>query len=592
VPHVRVQAYGAPISAVSDDDGRFRFPQLMPGLYELHVFDPHEVATGSTSWSVAVGEHVDGVVVQVVPGFVLSGHVVIDPSGEPCAYPTLTITHGYTTSIPDMESAADGGVRKWALVPGTYGISVACDHYVSAEHYEDVVITDHDVVGLTWKVTAGGSVSGKAVDSRGNPLAGMRVSASEIEPFDERPAYASTTSAADGSFVLSGLRSAPYTLAAAAPHGSTDDAEPIVVDVIEGSDTRQDIVVDASASEIVGHVRFADGALATRIGVELTAVSGDATHRVSTDDAGRFATDDLHGDFRVTISDGDTAWPLAGAGATGLLLHLVPGATNSVELTTTKTTGEIRGNVIDELGRPVADAFVAIAPYDDDNPAFPSTKSEVVVDAAGSFRADKLTEPRYRVRAYRKSGGESVALPVALGGDVTLTLTPAAAISGTVRLDGAPVQHFRAELTDPPSRAAVQELEVFALDGRFALHGVATGHHRLTITADGTAASTDVDVAAGNAASVALALLRPAHVHGRIVARADGEPVEGVSIWQRDTSDRSATTDATGRFDLEVRLRGPLTLDISPAAFPDETKHVVVDGDELELGDIPVGSSE
>jgi protocatechuate 3,4-dioxygenase beta subunit len=599
VPHVLVWARGdGRFEATSDDDGRFRFTQLMPDVYQLYVSDPHAISTRTSSLSVAVGEHVEGVIVHVVPAFELRGRVVIDASGERCANPSLVVTHGSTTSTCGAENSGDGRVDSSALLPGTYQIYVTCDHELSSEHYADVVITDHDVVDQTWTVTAGGSITGTAIDSRGRPIAGVRVEAGEITPNDSLPpAYDSATTGSDGSFVLTGLRSAPYQLTAAPAHGSSDDATPIIVDVLAGHATRQDIVVDDSASELVGHVRFADGSLATRIDVKLIAITGSATREATTDDSGRFTASDLRGDFRVKLFERETEWPLADAGT---VVHLAPGSTNELELTTTKTTGEIRGHVIDELGGPVDDAFVAIEPYDPNEPgAFLGAKSEVVVDGGGNFRATKLTETSYRVRAYRKSGGETSAQPVALGGEVTLTLASAGTVSGVVRLDGAPVQHFTAALTDLTRRYDVQTLDGFALDGRFAIHGVAAGRYRLTITAEGGAATATFDVRAGRDDSIDLDLDLPAHVRGRVVSRDIAEPLESVMITVNAISGTSAITDVTGRFDLVVPRRGPFTIAFgTPTDLLDEhwseieTKDIVVDRDTIELGDIPIGPKE
>ena len=586
--------------AVADDDGRFNIDKLSPAIYSLRAGDPHARAIQNASLPIALGEHVDGVVVRVSSGFEVSGRVVIAPTGETCtSNPIVTLVTGH--DVGTTCSADDTGiVHVPALAPGTYRVEVSCDHHRSNDHYDDVVVVDRDVTDRVWTVTAGATVTGRVLDQHGAPIPKVYVYADEIAPSD--PNHRSTDNAqteADGSFTLGGLRSGNHQLSVGRSHGGTLDSDNVVVALSSDSVTHHDFVIDNTTSELVGHVRFADGSPARGVDVKLTPAGSDSTIGTSTDDNGRFSFTDVHGDYRAMVFMNETPLPLVGADATGILVHVAPSSTNRLELTTTATTGEIHGHVVDDHGQPVDDAFVSIAPYDASSPDSNYTAvSEVFVGTDGSFRAGDLLPGSYRARAYRRSGGDAIVAPVELGSNVTLTLATTGAVTGVARLDGAPLQQFALSLDDPTSPRATLTLDVVAPDGQFTLDGVAPGHYRLSATADVGAALVELDVGAGQTVTVDIDIEHAAHLRGRVVD-ATGQPLPGARVLPSGTFSSDGFTDANGQFDVLAAPRGPMSVWILTSDSPlrnswdgRASKEIVVDADTVDVGDITVPGQE
>ncbi|HEY1549980.1 MAG TPA: carboxypeptidase regulatory-like domain-containing protein [Kofleriaceae bacterium] len=589
-------------STVADSDGRFDIDQLSPALYSLRVDDPHATAMQSASLPITLGEHVDGIVVRVISGFEVSGRVTIAATGEPCTTnPSITLTAGRDTQTPSDTADGAGVVHVGGLAAGTYRVEAACDHHLANAHYDDIVVTDHDVTDRVWTVTVGARITGRVVDDHGAPVKGVDVSAGEAHPID--PNHRSSdgaSTAADGSFELGGLRPVEYQLSVARTHGGIRDADTVVVALSADQVTRHDFVIDDSASGLVGHVRFADGSPAQNVDVTLTPAGSDATISTSTSDNGRFEISDLQGDYYATIFACGTQLPLDGAGPTGVFVHITPSSTSQLELTTTATTGEIRGHVVDDHGQPVDDAFVALSHYDESTrTANFDVANEVFVAADGSFRVEHLVSGSYRARAYRRSGGEVIMQPVELGSDITLTLATTGSVTGIARLDGMPLQRLFVTLDDPSSPSPSQKLDVVALDGQFSFDSVPPGHYRLTATADLSASSVELDVITGQATTLTIELDQPAHVHGRIISAATDEPLPHSRVLPTDANGKDAYTDANGQFELLVAPRGPISLWIMRADDTTGTswstvtsREIVVDADVVDLGDIRVAEPE
>jgi protocatechuate 3,4-dioxygenase beta subunit len=604
MPHMRVTATTdsttIAATAATDDDGRFRLRKLSPAQYDLGVDDPHAVAAHAGLVPVALGAHVDGIVVRVLPAFALSGRVVTDSTGTPCTSGTVALTPEHGAWTPTQVTGA-GEIHAGGLLPGTYRVDVWCDHHLAVDRYDNVVVANRDLVDQRWQVTTGATITGRVLDEHGAPVAGAHVYGDQVATSGSaRRSSDAVLAATDGSFSITGLRPGTYLVSAASPYGSIDERDRAVVDVASDGAAHHDFVIDASASVITGHVLFADGTPARNIDVLFKQASGEQSFGVATDETGGFwMACPPGGDYRITIATHDTPLPITGADATGLAVHLVPASVNAFELTTPAVTGEIRGRVVDDRGQPVDDAFVSFQAFDAQDPdASFGVDSEVMVGPDGSFRAEHLPGPSYVVRAYRKSGGETIARPVAVGASVTLTLATTGSIAGIVRLAGAPVQRFEAILEKLPG-GEVQTLDAFSLDGRFALHGVVPGHYRVLVTGDDGGSQVEVDVGAGQDAAVELALDPPAHVRGRVVEQTTGRPLGFILVSPHQRGVADVYTDDDGRFDLVVTIRGPLSIELEAARdlvhsnwYGVMTKQVTIDSDSIDLGTIPLALAE
>ncbi len=587
---------GQSLDAVSDDEGHFHIAKVAPAIYTLAVRDSHAFGDPDGSLAVALGEHVAGVVVRVSSAFAVSGRIVIDPSGETCTsnpYVVLTAGRdGRAVALPD----ASGVVRAPAM-PGTYHVEVSCEHRLATGPYDDIVVVDHDVSDQVWKVSVGAAVTGRVTNLLGAPVAGATVYAAEVGAADRSHSSDDrATTATDGSFALAGLRPGRQEVRVLAPHRSDTSGNEVIVEVSADHASHHDFVIDDSTSEVVGHVRFEDGSPAGNVDVALAGVSSDSELSTTTDATGRFAITDVHGDCRATLALHGAALPIAGGDATGLLVHIAPGSTTSLELSTTIVPGEIRGHVVDEVGQPIDDAFVAVEPVDATDPdRSTGVPTEVMVDADGSFVAGQLTGTSYRARAYRKSGGQVIARAVAPGADLTLILAAAGSIAGTVRLDGTPCTRFDVSLVPEPFDRDTQMLNAAPPDGQFTLHGVAVGHYRLVIESDSGGKTVELDVAAGTTTPIDIDLDHATRIVGRVVEHTTRRPLLGIELALNDGFGEQYT-DASGHFELVIPQRGPVAISFMAAATEMPSTEidtltkltVTANGEPIDLGDVEV----
>ncbi len=310
--------------------------------------------------------------------------------------------------------------------------------------------------------------------------------------------------------------------------------------------------------------------------------------------------DPLHGGLRWLHTDGD---------AGRVVLHAAPaetaaGSAAPIELPVEAETS-VAGRVYGPAGEPLAGAFVA---WLDPSLAGPAADLEAVVetrlrrlltrppgadrgngalalsrvDADGGYRLEGL--PTGSVRLLALAPGAS---PAARG----LSLEPgeAATLDFELRAGGSLV----GQLLDPdgrplprPTLAAYGPRDAVArtdadLDGRFALHGLAPGAHRLVASAPGAGSVVvGATVEPGQTTEITLRFERCVEVRGRVTV--DGLPAEDFALLWVDAEEvvaARARTDASGAF---------VTLGLQPGTY-----HVHLEGPgarAVELVELPAGA--
>ena len=117
-------------AAYTRSDGTFVFPELSAGDYSL-TYDG-AVTTAPVLVSVAAGQAVRGVEVNVVPGALLSGVVTSQDSGHPVNTATVRIT-GLTGAAFSVHVADDGSYEFDGLAADTYRMVIEADGYARSE---------------------------------------------------------------------------------------------------------------------------------------------------------------------------------------------------------------------------------------------------------------------------------------------------------------------------------------------------------------------------------------------------------------------------------------------------------------------------
>ncbi|HEX6883393.1 MAG TPA: sigma-70 family RNA polymerase sigma factor [Planctomycetota bacterium] len=202
----------------TDQNGRFLACGVPPGSVPVVVR-----GGGCAPWRSVVELTADEPVelaVALVPEARLVG-TVRDASGAPVANAWLRRVNGFGLLDPSCTTGPDGAFRLGGLAPGPNRVSVQESELGSSEETFELAPGEErpwdPVLGL------GRVLAGRVLDEGGLPLAGWRVEA-HGEP-QQVMSYDGAFTAADGRFVLKGLRDLPHRLVVEAPGTSVSVLE-------------------------------------------------------------------------------------------------------------------------------------------------------------------------------------------------------------------------------------------------------------------------------------------------------------------------------------------------------------------------------
>lgn len=336
-------------------------------------------------------------------------------------------------------------------------------------------------------------------------------------------------------------------------------------------------VVLVAGAEIAGTVVDQDGKPIPEAYVELEEANGDRSDSAFTDETGSWHLADIgagkyvmRASSKLHIAAADLALDHDGAHPmTGVVLHVAPG-------------GEISGIVVDDAGKPVAEARVTTG------------SGSETTDEGGRFVVHGLGPDKYDVTASTQAlGAASQQVVLARGQhvEVKIVLTPSSIAGVVVDANGHPVEDASVfARADVPNGYAFEHTDAY---GHFDLGGLPPGSYQLTAQrSESRVDSPAVQVTTGNR-HVRLVVPDQAGITGRVVL--DGKPVAyyGFSINEdpADTYDRpTPVRDPDGRF---------IQRDVAPGTFaviivgPGFARRVVaavhvVSGRVTDVGDIVV----
>ncbi|HZN37865.1 MAG TPA: sigma-70 family RNA polymerase sigma factor [Planctomycetota bacterium] len=447
-------------SAITDDDGTARFPDLAPGLVWVHTNVRPRVVKGVEIEAGAVRE----CSLELAGGMTLRG-VVVDPHGVPVAGALLELTrpHFGTPAAAIGHSASDG----------TFVIR-ECDTEAvigarAAGHAASQIYLVQGAPGSTQQVhielqPAGGCVAGVVVDAEGQPVEGatVRVGAGRTEAISVTaqggpPLPAQVATDRDGRFLAIGVREGTQPLHAfAAGHAPWQGS----CDAVAGTTVHVRVALPVGVT-CEGTVLDQDRRPLAGVTVRTGETDDLARYAAQTDENGAFAIRGLPAP-ETTLSGWDKE-----AGKGTVVVRGAAGETVHVELVLSQGL-QLRGRVVDETGAP---AHVHV--FCSSTGAQP-WRAEAICDERGQFRLGHcpvgcLLSARITERGYLPFTQQGID-PAA--GEVVLKLqrdtAPGAKIVGRLLLpDGSPA----AGETVSASRSdvlMVAEEVIVAGDGSFA----------------------------------------------------------------------------------------------------------------------------
>ncbi len=179
-------------------DGLFNFKDLPVGYYTIRAKAVGFVETIVADVEVKKG--IEPLIVSLGRGGSISGRVV-GPDGVPIKDAVIEITgnRGRTTT------GENGDFRLNALQDGYYSLFIKAKGYASTYSQQYHVKDGKDLSLPAITLSTGGSISGRVLDEKGNPLKDAEIRASG-------PSYGSDKTKEDGSFLIDGLRPGEYHL--------------------------------------------------------------------------------------------------------------------------------------------------------------------------------------------------------------------------------------------------------------------------------------------------------------------------------------------------------------------------------------------
>ncbi len=282
-------------SSATERDGSVQLRGVLPGTYNVEVrcdgyvpeehYEPVtvEAATEGLEWVVHGGQSIRGEVVTA--------------SGEPAKEMYVRASmktdaanpRARQTSSWGEETEDDGGFAIYGLKPGTYELKVSGDRPGPEKPVEIELPEGRDVTDLTIELPGSGSVTGRVVDERGEPVGDVRISLTSKDRgaggFFFWNGSSSTRAADDGTFTLEHVQPGSYRATASQNWSSTlrkpgttdDDVQGAELTVSDGETTDIELKVEAKGASIRGRVLDADGGPVADAFISATRESDSAT---------------------------------------------------------------------------------------------------------------------------------------------------------------------------------------------------------------------------------------------------------------------------------------------------------------------------
>lgn len=385
----RRDGLGLTFRGVTDSAGRYRLAGP-PGAYSVYVPERNVaplpgVATSSVKALGYSGEHSKVPDLRLVRGGILKGRITTVGSGKPQPNLLVRVTFGgYTANDPFQAVTDEDGRYALRIPPGKSQVSFQLGHPQDIQvRNGETVVRDLSIPAWTPPLTAPRRVTVTVVDADGKPVPYAQV---RSEPRFALFGDSVFDADASGKVVLKDyLAQPPLTLRAEA--GALASAAPVTL-IDEREATLR--VVPKARGAIEGIVRDASGKPLPNCDVSLfeqMSQMGSLKDYAVTDGQGRYRFEGLWPDRQYMVSAAKVGWSEAFAGQSSVRAGAV---TRLEAIVLRSSSGAVAGKVVDDRGRPVAGADVALQN---------DSRISAVTDRQGRFRLSRVSEPKGRLSA-------------------------------------------------------------------------------------------------------------------------------------------------------------------------------------------------
>jgi len=248
-PNPDLDTYVAEREARTDADGRYAFPDVPPGAYQVAATLPGLPEDERVDVAVAEddrGGEVEAERITLSAGLAIEGRI-LDPDGNGVGTVFLNAFGGVPSMRAGVISQADGSFELVGLSPGTYTLEVAPLMASSGVEFARQQLSDvaAGTSDLVVRVAVAVELTGTVVDAKGDPVVGATV---KMTPVAGSASWTQTDGA--GRFSFTPPAGARVTLRAHPPGQRSDPTLPFQYDEDpERAATLEE--VDPSAGEVV-----------------------------------------------------------------------------------------------------------------------------------------------------------------------------------------------------------------------------------------------------------------------------------------------------------------------------------------------------
>jgi hypothetical protein len=418
------------------EDGTFELYGFSPGITLPTVTASRRgFATASVGPYTLNEGDIEGIVIEMERGASIAG-VVVDQQNKPLTdmYVRAALLQGGAETSAGDSTESDGRFKLDGLVAGDYGITLRSSRSYrrSSGIAAEVSVSDkQDVTGirLVYEEAEGLTITGRVLDSSGNPIEDASVYASG------KNSHGSTRSDANGAYEIAGLEEGLFTVSANHRRYSSTDVQDV-----EAGTLRLDFRL-AGRGIVEGNVIAADtGQPVTNF--EMTYFNGQVERlqpwmldnfTAYYDEQGAFSRE-------VEVGDGTVVARAPGfAPAFTSVFDVREGQTVRGVEVRLERGGTVEGTVTNEAGEPVAGAQIHVGAYRRwmRNQAFAATSA-----SDGTFRIESLPFDTDNLAVQHSDyAPATVELEIRSGAvtPVHVVLDNGGMLRGIVRLNGSPV---------------------------------------------------------------------------------------------------------------------------------------------------------
>jgi Carboxypeptidase regulatory-like domain len=423
----------SPLSATSDENGKYRIRGVAPGRYLLVArkpgfttsYGPDGALTSNSSFVLDLREKTKEFVVRLAPYGAIAGRIQ-DEAGKPAAgafalaYRVGTSRTGKRLYQVGRDIAGATGAYHFAgLPPGKYYISAiaagglggrsgtAVTYYPGTIHFETAVALDlaagTDLPNIDLRLAKAGTV---CVHLRaGAPRDGLQVSLSARHSIAPAWSYTALPAGEKGRFEACGLLPGDYDAVASDEHGYSS-RQAVHVDESSGQEIRLHM---PPQTDIAGRIVFEGEGPGKPAGrVELRPVNRSVPAQEATlDEAGGFTFRAVNpGAYVVTMTGVAQGFYVSriragGVDVLGKTLELAGISPGVLEIGLSPNVGAVRGIVHDALGeKPAAGAIIVLLPEEPERQDLEMFFGAALADGSGGFSIASLAPGRYRAIAF------------------------------------------------------------------------------------------------------------------------------------------------------------------------------------------------